>query len=135
MKIGATSTNRNVGTFQQDPVIAGLNNTDLVTASFFFTAKKTGTSNLFFEGFVNNKFRDTYVSFTVPITVINCKYKVTSRSQWIQRTPGGTVVLNTFMVNVSMTADEQGHFTASGSTNATWVMTTFIPQYGSTNTI
>ena len=135
VKVEATSSDKSVGSFKRDSAIAGFGNDDLVTASFLFTAKKTGTSNLFFEGMVDKKFRDTYVSFTVPVTVINCKYKVTSRSQWMQNTGNGTVFLNTYLINVRLVGDEQGHFTVSGSSNATWIMTTFIPGFRSSNTI
>jgi hypothetical protein len=135
VKVEATSSDKSVGSFKRDSAIAGFGNDDLVTASFLFTAKKTGTSNLYFEGMVDKKFRDTYVSFTVPVTVINCKYKVTSRSQWMQNTGNGTVFLNTYLINVRLVGNEQGHFTVSGSSNATWIMTTFIPGFRSSNTI
>jgi hypothetical protein len=135
VKIEATSSNKNVGSFKNETAVAGFGNDDLVTASFLFTAKNPGATNLFFEGFVDSKFRETYVSFTVPVTVIHCKYKVTSRSYWTQKTANGTVVLNTFMIGVRMTGDEQGHFTVAGSSRVSWVMTTFIPGYGSMNTI
>ncbi|HEX7540992.1 MAG TPA: hypothetical protein VF352_02580 [Anaerolineales bacterium] len=79
------------------------------TAYFTFKAKKAGITTLYFEGLAHGE----YVSFNVPVKVINCKYKVKIVSKW---STGMTIVAT---MNGELKSDEQGYFTGSATVN--WV--------------
>lgn len=116
VKIEATSSNKSAGNFKKDTAITGFANEDLVTAGFSFTAKKPGKTNLYFEGLVDKKFTSTYVSFTVPVKVIPCKFKVKTVLQFPVPDLYNITVISDEAV---MTADEAGAFT--GSATMSWV--------------
>lgn len=79
------------------------------TAYFTFKAKKAGRTILYFEGMVHGE----YVSFNVPVKVINCKYKVKLVSKW----SAGMISVAT--MDGEIESDEQGYFTGSATVN--WV--------------
>ncbi len=133
VKIEATSSDKSVGTFKKNSAISGFDNEDLVTAVFSFTAKKPGKTNLFFEGLVDKKVASTYVSFTVPVTVIPCKFKVVTTSKMTASYPGGSIKFLGVIVGGKVTADENGYFT--GTAPVVWISTSVVPGCGAVNSL
>lgn len=129
--VEATSSDKSVGTFKKDSAITGLANIDLVTASFSFLAKKPGKTNLYFEALADKKFTSTYVSFTVPVTVIPCKFKVIATSQMSQCYPGGCIKFKGVIVEGQVTADENGYYV--GEAPVVWISTSQVPNCGAVN--
>ncbi len=124
IKIDAISSNKSVGDFKKDTAITGFASEDLVTAGFSFTAKKPGKANLYFEGMVDKKLTSSYVEFTVPVTVIPCKFKVIATSRMAKCYVGGC--LNFLGVATgNVTADENGSFT--GTAQVVWTTGASIP--------
>ena len=85
------------------------------TAVFAFKAKKAGKTNLYFQGLAYGQ----YVSFTVPVKVIPCKFKV----KVLLRFNPGIYNITVISDEVVMTADEAGTFT--GSAVMHWVYSNF----------
>ncbi len=132
-KIEATSSDKNVGNFKKDTAITGFGNEDMVTASFSFNAKKAGKTNLYFEGLLFQKFTSSYVSFTVPVTVIPCKFKVVTTSQMSKCYPGGCIKFLGVIVQGQVKADENGYFT--GTAPVVWLSTSAVPNCGAVNSL
>lgn len=133
VKIEASSSNESIGKFTKNSAVAGFANEDLVTASFFFEGKKPGKTTLYFEGLIDKKFIDTYISFTVPVTVIPCKFKVVATSHMTQCYPGGCIKFNGVILEGQVTADENGYFT--GTAPVVWFSTSKVPGCGAVNSL
>ena len=86
------------------------------SAVFSFKAKKAGKTNLYFQGLAYGQ----YVSFTVPVKVIPCKFKV----KVILRFNPGIYNITVTSDEVLMTADESGTFTGSKA-SMHWVYSNF----------
>ena len=123
-------TGANKAGFATQPT--GMDMDELYNANFEFTAaKKIGTSQLFFEGAVKGiNIKTGYVSATVPVKVIACKFRV-----WVETNfpPNGTynpmIVEPPITVKMDptvVTADANGHFT--GSARLSWVGHTQNPK-------
>lgn len=121
IKVEASSQDKNVGDFtgtkkgfvtRNTTALQPLDDFETTPHSAYFTfkAKKAGKTTLYFEGVAHGQ----YVSFDVPVKVINCKYKVKIVSKW----SAGMTIVATSSDGV-MTADENGYFT--GSANVNWV--------------
>jgi hypothetical protein len=133
VKVEATSTDKSVGSFKNDTAIAGFANEDMVTASFFFTAKKPGNTTLYFEAMIDIKDRSTYISFTVPVTVIPCKFKVIATSNMSTCYPSGCIKFRGVILEGRVTADENGYYT--GTAPVVWISSSVVPNCGAVNTL
>jgi hypothetical protein len=134
VKVEATSSDTNVGAFKMDTAITGFASADLVTAGFSFTAKKPGRTNLYFEALADRKFTSTYVSFTVPVTVIPCKFKVVTTSQMRACYVGGCINFLGVILGGLVTADETGYI-FTGTAPVVWISTSAIPGCGAVNSL
>ena len=133
VNIEASSTDTNVGSFSVDRQIAGMANEDLVTASFFFKGKKPGTTTLNFEALIDHNFTNTYVSFSVPVKVIPCKFKVVTTSNMAACYPGGCIKFLGVIIDGMIKADENGYFT--GEAPVVWISTSAVPNCGAVNSL
>jgi hypothetical protein len=133
VNIEASSTDTNVGSFSVDRQIAGMANEDLVTASFFFKGKKPGTATLNFEALIDQIFTNTYVSFSVPVKVIPCKFKVVTTSNMAACYPGGCIKFLGVIIDGMLKADENGYFT--GEAPVVWLSTSAVPNCGAVNSL
>ncbi len=134
IKVEATSSDTNVGSFKKDTAITGFASEDLVTAGFSFTAKKPGKTNLYFEALADKNFTSTYVSFTVPVTVVPCKFKVITTSQMRACYVGGCINFLGVIVGGQVTADETGYI-FTGTAPVVWISTSAIPGCGAVNSL
>ncbi len=121
VRVEVTSSEPSIGTFARPGYghtgeeFDGTNNVE-----FQFTAKKKlGTTNLYFEAVVNDQDGGGYVTATVPVKVIPCKFKVKTVLQFPVEIYDITVISD----NAVMTADEGGAFT--GSTSMYWAYSNF----------
>lgn len=121
VRVEATSSEPSIGTFARPGYghtgeeFDGTNNVE-----FQFTAKKKlGSTNLYFEAVVNDQDGGGYITATVPVKVIPCKFKVKTVLQFPVEIYDITVISD----NAVMTADEGGAFT--GSTSMYWAYSNF----------
>lgn len=146
IKVEAFSVDKNVGDFlntrrgsstrttgSTDEVV-DLDNPELEpgphAAYFSFKAKKAGRTTLYFEGIA----RGQYVSFEVPVRVIDCKYKVVTTSQMSACYPGGCIKFLGVILRGRVTADETGHIFA-GTAPVVWLSTSQVPNCGAVNSL
>lgn len=136
VRLEALSSDNSVGTFKNNKAYKALGTTgfgdvNVETAEFVFTAgKKPGKANLYFEGAVSGYEINTgYVTTTIPVKVVRCKYRVSTNSYWFYAGQYGTAYVYEFM-NATLSGPAEGALT--GNTRALWVGVNRIPQYGST---
>jgi hypothetical protein len=140
VKVDAWPADPNIGTFL-GPKKAGavtrqsgadlLNPTSIVFK--FKAGNKPGKSKLFFEGLVNSIHVPLgYVSFTVPIRVIACKYSVSTATEF-SHNPAYNPMLEdppfkAKMYKAELTADTIGHLNGSGIMH--WVGSSYTTRSG-----
>jgi hypothetical protein len=136
VQLEAHSSDNSVGTFKNNKAsralgMTGFGDVDFETAEFVFTAgKKPGKANLYFEGAVRGYEINTgYVTTTIPVKVVRCKYRVNTNSYWFYAGQYGTAYVYEFM-NATLSGPAEGALT--GNTRALWVGVNRIPKYGST---
>jgi hypothetical protein len=99
------------------------------TAYFTFKAKEAGKTTLYFEGVAQGQ----YVSFNVPVKVINCKYKVLINSRWKYVTPYGTVNLIAITAKDAFLLMNEENLYSTTQAEIVWVETTKVPRYREKN--
>lgn len=127
VKIEAFPSDQSIGAFigaNKAGSVSGRMGSDLnAPTSIVFKFKagnKPGNSKLFFDGAVKNfDIQTGYISFTVPIRVIPCKYTVTTTTQFPPNPNYNPMILNprikVKMNKAMVTADETGHFNGPGT--------------------
>lgn len=104
----------------------GFNLDEPYNVVFSFTAgKKPGAGKLIFEGQVTG-FNNGYVSSTLSVKVIPCKYEVTTNSTWAFFDQYGTAFFFEFM-KAQVTGGAESPVNGSGV--VLWVVTEIIPSY------
>jgi hypothetical protein len=127
VKVDAYPADQSIGAFigaNKAGSVSGRMGSDLdapTSIVFKFKAgKKPGNSKLFFDGAVKGfDIQTGYISFTVPVRVIACKYTVTTTTQFPPNPNYNPMLLNprikVKMNKAVVTADENGHFNGSGT--------------------
>lgn len=148
VKVDAYPADQSIGAFvgaNKAGFVSGRMGSDLMAPTslvFKFKAgNKPGNSKLFFNGAVAGfDIQTGYISFTVPVRVIACKYRVTTTTQF-PLNPNHNPMIVSPRIKVKMnkaevTADEIGHFNGSGTLH--WFgssYTTVTPDVGSATAV
>lgn len=121
VRVEATSSEPSIGTFARPGYghtgeeFDGTNNVE-----FQFTAKKKlGSTNLYFEAVVNDQDGGGYITATVPVKVVPCKFKVKTLLNFNP----GIYNIDIISDNAVMIADEAGIFT--GNSTMHWAYSNF----------
>lgn len=125
VEVGAFLDGSGVGTIAPANTTTRMNSLPTGAASFTFSAEKTGTTLVVFQGVLNTRviggivLNQTTLTASVPITVENCQYTVTAFSRW--RVPGeANLNIVARIHNAGMTEDGGGHY--KGTANVTWLI-------------
>ena len=100
---------------------------------FSLKANKPGKTILYFEALIDQKFTSTYVSFSVPVKVIPCKFKVVTTSNMAACYLGGCIKFLGVIIDGMLKADENGYFI--GEAPVVWLSTSAVPNCGAVNSL
>lgn len=140
VKVDAWPADPSIGSFlgtKKAGAVTHQSGTDLLNPTsivFKFKAgKKPGNSKLFFEGLVDSIHVPLgYVSFTVPIRVIDCKYKVSTTTEFSHNPMFNPMLedppFKAKMYKAELSADTIGHLSGSGIMH--WIGSSYTTHSG-----